>query len=94
MELIWKRDKLFYDKFYWNNINVWWTVPDSTLQEARKIFDKNEFFLDLWCWQWRNTFYMASEWFKVEAVDFSQEALTQIENQALLLWISGIKTRC
>lgn len=93
MNLIWKGDT-YFDDLYWNNKDIWWDDATDILKEASGFFDRNKIFLDLWCWHWRNTFYMASEWFNVEAVDFSREALDQINKRVISEWINSVKTRC
>lgn len=94
MDFIWKRDENHYNNFYMKNKNVWWIEAMDILKESRKLFDINKTFLDLWCGQWRNTFYMANEWFNVEAIDFSQEAINQIDDFIIKEWVKNVKTRC
>ncbi len=83
----------YYDKLYAGNPHIWWALPCITLEKTWQFFDKSKAFLDLWCWQWRNALYMARNWFSVEAIDASLEAIEQLKRESMRLGLT-ISARC
>lgn len=83
----------YYDRLYVENPHIWWVRPCITLERNWQIFDKSKPFLDLWCWQWRNALYMARNWFSVEAIDTSIEAIEQLRRESTIMGFD-ISARC
>lgn len=79
-------DLTTYDKFEkfwekkWQNANL--IEENEFAKKVTKYFNfwENKKLLDLWAWSWRDSLFFAKNWFQVEAFDFSENALNNLQN--------------
>jgi len=75
-----------FDELYSKNDAIWTNDHSNILDYIPVKYDNGSKFLDLGCWQWRNSIYMAQRWFLVDSLDFSQVWLEHLEAHAKRLW--------
>ncbi len=71
-----------YSRIYKNKPNAFWELPWFIVDRAIKFMTIWTNVLDIWAWDWRNSIFLANNWFNVTALDSCEEWLYK------LLWKS------
>ncbi len=59
-----------------------WTKPSKLVTDSIKFLPPKSKVLDLGCWEWRNSFFLAEKWFDVTAVDLSEVWINKLKDFA------------
>lgn len=78
-----------YSKIYKNRTSVFWELPWFIVDRAIKFMTTWTSVLDIWAWEWRNSIFLANNWFNVTALDNCAEWLYNLLWKSK--WIPNIK---
>lgn len=78
-----------YSRIYKNRPNAFWELPWFIVDRAVKFMTIWTSVLDIWAWDWRNSMFLANNWFNVTALDNCEEWLYNLLWKSK--WIPNIK---
>jgi len=82
------KEKLFenltkntYNDIFLKNPDRFWTEHSKILDHIIDRIDKNSKILDLWCWNGKDSLWLAKQWMLIDAVDLSEESIKIISTR-------------